>query len=104
MEGRRWASIDLPVPGGPISSRLWCPAAAISSARRASGCPRTSAKSGKGPPAEREKRVGGVGKSGVPPRRWSASSRTVCRAYTCSSSTTAASGALSAGTNSTLTP
>lgn len=33
--GRRAASIDLPVPGGPIISRLWPPAAAISSARLA---------------------------------------------------------------------
>ena len=31
--GRRAASIDLPEPGGPISRRLWPPAAAISSAR-----------------------------------------------------------------------
>jgi hypothetical protein len=33
--GRRCASIDLPVPAGPTSSRLWPPAAAISSARLA---------------------------------------------------------------------
>ena len=33
--GRRCASIDLPAPGGPIISRLWPPAAAISSARLA---------------------------------------------------------------------
>ena len=33
--GRRWASIDLPEPGGPMNSRLWPPAAAISSARLA---------------------------------------------------------------------
>ena len=31
--GRRAASIDLPAPGGPTISRLWPPAAAISSAR-----------------------------------------------------------------------
>ena len=44
--GRRCASIDLPVPGGPSSSSEWPPAAAISSARLASGWPRTSARSG----------------------------------------------------------
>ena len=36
----------LPVPGGPASRRLCAPAAAISSARRARSCPRTSARSG----------------------------------------------------------
>ena len=41
----RRAIIVLPAPGGPISSVLWPPAAAISSARRASACPCTSAKS-----------------------------------------------------------
>ena len=39
MPGRRRASIVLPVPGGPASSRLWPPAAAISSARRARSWP-----------------------------------------------------------------
>ena len=46
MPGRRRASIVLPVPGGPASSRLCPPAAAISSARRARSWPRTSARSG----------------------------------------------------------
>ena len=46
MPGSRRASIVLPVPGGPASRRLWRPAAASSSARRARSCPRTSAKSG----------------------------------------------------------
>ena len=46
IPGSRRASIVLPVPGGPASSRLWPPAAAISSARRARSCPRTSARSG----------------------------------------------------------
>ena len=43
--GRRRASIVLPLPGGPSSSRLCPPAAAISSARNGSSCPRTSARS-----------------------------------------------------------
>ncbi len=37
--------MDLPEPGGPIISRLWPPAAAISSARLAVSMPRTSAMS-----------------------------------------------------------
>ena len=32
MPGRRWASIDLPAPGGPIISMLWPPAAVTPSA------------------------------------------------------------------------
>ena len=42
----RSASIVLPTPGGPDSSRWWPPVAAISSASRASGWPTTSARSG----------------------------------------------------------
>ena len=42
MPGSRRASMVLPAPGGPIMSRLWPPAAAISSARLASSWPRTS--------------------------------------------------------------
>ena len=44
--GRRWASIVLPAPGGPTIRRWWPPAAATSSAARARGWPRTSARSG----------------------------------------------------------
>ena len=43
--GRRCASMLLPVPGGPTSSRLCPPAAAMISARLAAACPRTSARS-----------------------------------------------------------
>ena len=45
IPGSRWASMVLPEPGGPTNSRLWPPAAAISSARRGTSCPRTSARS-----------------------------------------------------------
>ncbi len=48
---RRAASMDLPAPGGPISSRLCPPAAAISNARLAVSIPRTSARSGIFPPS-----------------------------------------------------
>ncbi len=45
MPVSRRASMVLPEPGGPVMSRLWAPAAAISSARRARVWPRTSARS-----------------------------------------------------------
>ena len=45
---KRCASIVLPEPGAPTSSRWWPPAAAISRACRATGWPRTSARSGGG--------------------------------------------------------
>ena len=45
MVGRRLASMLLPEPGGPMSSTLWQPLAAISRARLAYGWPFTSAKS-----------------------------------------------------------
>ena len=41
----RWASIVFPVPGLPMSSTLWLPAAAISKARFIFSCPFTSQKS-----------------------------------------------------------
>ena len=56
----RRAIIVLPAPGGPTSSRLCPPAAAISSARRASSCPRTSARSG-GRRGRQGRRAGGAG-------------------------------------------
>ena len=43
MEGILEASMDFPEPGGPISSMLWHPAAAISIAFFAVSCPFTSA-------------------------------------------------------------
>ena len=46
MPGRRLASMDLPVPGGPINRTLCPPAAATTMARRATDWPSTSAKSG----------------------------------------------------------
>ena len=45
IEGRRWASIVLPVPGGPLNRLLWPPAAATVRASTASCCPRTSSRS-----------------------------------------------------------
>ena len=47
IEGSRCASIDLPAPGGPLISRLWPPAAAISRARFALSWPLMSFRSGR---------------------------------------------------------
>ena len=59
MPATRRAIIVLPAPGGPISSRLCPPAAAISSARRARSCPRTSARSS----ASGARGAGGLGRA-----------------------------------------
>lgn len=48
MPGRHAARRLLPAPGGPLISRLWPPAAAISSARLAVSCPFTCLRSGPG--------------------------------------------------------
>ena len=64
--------MDLPEPGEPISSTLWPPAAAISSARFTFSCPITSAKSGSGVRgAEGSHR--GVGGMALSPFRWAIS-------------------------------
>ena len=74
IPGSRRASIVLPVPGGPASSTLCVPAAAISSARRARSWPRTSARSGTG--SRSTSRSGnGSGGSCVPRRYATASAR-----------------------------
>ena len=78
MPGRRFANMLLPVPGGPISRALCPPAAATSSARRASGWPRTSAKSRKLSAACGAYGVCGCGKMGASPERWRTTSRAVC--------------------------
>ena len=66
--GRRAAIIDFPAPGGPVSRRLWPPAAAISRARRAVSWPRTSRRSGAGAPSVRA--PGSGGESAWVPRKW----------------------------------
>ena len=43
--------MDFPAPGGPLINRWWRPAAAISSARRATSCPLTSDRSLSGGPS-----------------------------------------------------
>ncbi len=61
------ASRVLPEPGGPMSSRPWPPASAISSARLASGWPRTSARSAAGRPGPARDAVGSLPGPTAPP-------------------------------------
>ena len=77
IEGRRLASMLLPVPGGPISSTLCPPAAAISSARLAFSCPFTSLKSGIGGWGSSRYGTDRAVGSGFPPLSASTSSRAV---------------------------
>ncbi len=46
MEGKHWANMDLPAPGGPTNRRLCRPAAQTSNARFADCCPLISHRSG----------------------------------------------------------
>jgi site-specific DNA recombinase len=86
-----------PDPGGPTNSRLWPPAAAISKARRATSCPRTSAKSAVAV------LVDSLGSSGAEGNAWPcnmpSSSLRCPTGITWHPPTTAASAALSRGTN-----
>jgi signal transduction histidine kinase len=66
-DGAEAGIIDLPAPGGPTNRILCAPAAAISSARLACSCPRTSRRSGTAPPATRSPRSGGL--IAAPPRK-----------------------------------
>ena len=71
IDGRRWASIDLPAPGAPLIRRLWPPAAATSSARLALSWPLMSRRSGCGPA---DARSAGSGRdSTCAPLKWLAS-------------------------------
>ena len=65
-----WPACFLPVPGGPTSSKLCPPAAAISSARRASAWPRTSAISGPSQVPASSKPPGAAGVIASSPQRW----------------------------------
>ena len=104
MPGSLRASIVLPVPGGPTMSTLWPPAAAISSARLASSCPRTSPKSGPRGSAGGTSRMRGGGSGRQRPRASSTSRRRSGTARTSMPSTRAASEAFSTGTISRSKP
>ena len=102
IPGSRRASIVLPEPGGPTISRLWPPAAAISSARRAAACPRTSARSGAA--AGTAGAGGGSGGGSARPARIATASYRSCAATTGSASAWAASAALSGRHQQRLQP
>ena len=75
MVASRRASMVFPAPGGPSISTLWAPAAAISSARLAWACPRTSAKSAAAPAGSGvESGSRTKGRSGRSPLRYSIAS------------------------------
>ena len=98
----RWASIVFPVPGGPTSSR-WCPpAAATSSARRASSCPTTSARSWDGAAG---RAGGGPGRASTgAPSSQASTCPSVAAPYTSIPSTSAASGSAASGTTTRRRP
>ena len=69
--GSRSASMVLPTPGGPSSSRWWPPAAQISAARRAVGWPTTSARSRpRASPARRRRASAAATGPAVRPGPW----------------------------------
>ena len=103
MVGRRLASMLLPEPGGPMSSTLWLPLAAISRARLASGWPFTSAKSRNSVPS-RFPYWASAGESFTFPWRWASSCSTSRMPYTSSPWITAPSAAFSTGTYSRRNP
>ena len=105
--GIRRASIVFPEPGAPIISTLCPPAAAISSARLASACPFTSAKSSSYRPAATSNGSAAPGTAGTISASPFSSAITSFRLPAPSTSipsTTAASRALSAGSTSLRNP
>ena len=102
IDGIRRASIVFPVPGAPSSSRLWPPAAAISSASNGAAWPLMSARSGSAGGAGRPPPSGNGGTE--PPASTSAAARSSETPATSSPSTSAASRARSRGTTNRLSP
>ena len=86
-----------------MSSTLWLPAAATSSARFTFSCPSTSLKSGM-TVSSREGTHSGSSSSVVSPFSPAASCATVWMGYTAGPRASVASGAFSAGTNSACIP
>jgi hypothetical protein len=102
MPDSRCASMDLPAPGGPTRSRWWPPAAAISSARRATAWPRTSARSSA--PALLSSLGAGSCRGSSVPRSHSAASSSRATGCTTRPSISAASGAAAVGHRRTAAP
>ena len=99
IPGSRRASIVLPAPGGPIISRLWPPAAAISSARARVGLAAHVGEVGTGVRRPWGRRAGSAGSASRSPRSSSSSSDSVGTPTTSSPSARAASGAFATGTS-----
>ncbi len=97
MVGSRSASMVLPLPGGPIISRLWLPAAATSNMRRAPCWPRTSRMSTR---RDGELRAGRrcAACKGMFPRRCATTSSSDSAVQDCTCCTPAASELLPTGT------
>ena len=106
MPGRRRLSMVFPLPGGPTNSRLCPPAAAISSARRAVSWPRISLMSGAPAVSTASSLAGAIaGSTGASPLKVAISSFRLSTGNTAvSPPTTAASAALSRGTNMRRSP
>ena len=102
--GRRCASIDLPVPGGPNNSSECAPPAATSSARRACNWPRTSARSGTLAPASGGGPASATGASAVWPLRCAHTASRLAAGSTLARRASAASAALPAGNTSPRPP
>jgi hypothetical protein len=104
IDGKRWASIVLPVPGGPLSRLLWAPAAAITRACTASGCPRTSLRSGLFRAVQVGARLGWGSGSGAPPLSTRAALESRSTTPTVSPSTSVASPAREGASTSISRP
>ena len=105
IDGSLRASMVFPAPGGPTIRRLWPPAAAISNARRAIPCPRTSERSTSLPDVGSFCR-GGAGWMGGDHelRRNPATAASEGAGTTSSPSTRLASAALASGTTTPFSP
>ena len=88
----------LPLPGEPTRIKLWCPAAAISAARRAEVWPFMSAKSGLAASGKSGIETGGTGTGSASPFSAATSSANVSAQYASTPRTNATSSALSRGT------
>ena len=106
IPGSRRAIMVLPDPGGPINRRLWPPAAAISSARFANCCPRTSQRSSwrVARRSRRSRASRRVGPIVLVPERCSNTSPRVSPPRTSTPSTAPASRAFAFGSRSLFTP
>ena len=105
--GRQPASRVFPAPGAPVMRRWWAPAAAISSAKRASSCPWTTARSctcGRWPWVPVRSRTTSTGGAAIVAPQRTAHSATLATGSTCAPGTSRASSAQPAGTAKRVKP